>query len=129
MVLVAIVRSLVSVVVVRMCRIRCCTLSLVVRKLGKAERTFKARPLAWESFETRLSSIRLRNISLELRGSIYWILSLYLQKIREAISDLNLFVALKLKISASWRQVDSMIWVSESGSLWKKIEISSMASS
>ena len=101
MVLVAMVRSLVSVVVVRMCRIKCCTFSLVVRKLGKSDSTFSARPLTWESFETRLSSIRLRKISFELRGSICWIFSLYLQKMRLAINDLNLFVALKLKMSAS----------------------------
>lgn len=46
MVDVATERSFWSVVVVRMCKIRCCTLRRVVRKEGNDESTFKARALA-----------------------------------------------------------------------------------
>jgi len=67
-------------------------LSLVVRNEGKDERTFKAVALAYESLETRLSSILFKKISFELSGNIYCILSLHLQKMRFAIKSRSLLV-------------------------------------
>ena len=72
----------------------------MVRKDGRLDKTWSARALCLESFETKLASILCKKISLELIGNICCILSLHLQKIKLAISERSWFVDL-LKTSAS----------------------------
>ena len=68
MVFVAIWRSYLSWLVVRMCRIRCCTFSLVIRKEGRKLNIFRERILACGSLLTRLFSIRFRKTSLFVKN-------------------------------------------------------------
>lgn len=89
-----------SVVVVNMWRIKCCTLSLVVKKEGKLYSTCSARTLACESLDTKMASIRYKNISLDERGNICCIFWLHRQKTKVAIRLRSLFVEL-LNTSAS----------------------------
>ena len=51
----------------RMCKIRCWTLSLVMRKLGRNDRIFRDRILAYGSLLTKLFSMRFKNTSLLVR--------------------------------------------------------------
>ena len=73
-VLVAIWRSYLSWLVVRMCKIRCYTLSLVIRKDGRKLKIFNDKILACGSLLTRLFSILLRKTSLFVKRVSIWAL-------------------------------------------------------
>ena len=50
-----------------MCKIRCCTFNLVIKKLGKKLRILSDKMRAYGSLLTRLFSMRLRKTSLLVR--------------------------------------------------------------